>query len=1193
MKNIIYSKYSNERADWFKIRTDILENENGQKYVQKIALTKEANNHIDNIYEHYKNLSQLYANTKLSINKCFKIKNNKLEFEYIEGRTLEEELDELLVKKDFINLVERIKDFINVIKSVSQNDSFKVTEDFIKVFGNVNLPVSLKASSINDIDLVFHNIIVKDENWNVIDYEWTFNFLIPTNFIIYRTLYYFIINSSRNDVIKDLNLYKIFNITDEEINQYRYMEINFQNYILGNTITVGYIYTKIPNSSFYLYELMSYKKSDNEKKSVQVFYDYGEGIKEENSYYLKLDNTKDSTLKFEIPVKYGLKNLRIDPASESCLVKIENLLIESQEYSQANFVTNGNFINQNTIIYVTEDPQLTLYNFPEEIKNVLIEFEVKLLSKDVAIQISKILSERNLLIEKSKTLTEQLNELKHQKDVETLALINQKKDEIKRLSLQKDNEINSLLSQKDNEINLLLLQKDNEINSLLSQKDNEINLLLSQKESLTLEIHKNENQIKHLKELIESNNLKVSELSATINDKEEYIVKQARENSKLKKNNELLNNELNDFKTHYNAAINQREKYKEDFNNIQNMYNEISNSASWKATKPVRIILDSSKKVLKSNKYTHNICKGIKCLNQNGLKYTINKVKDKIDNKASYKNFILSNILSQEELENQKNFNFDSKIKFSILVPLYNTPEKFLREMIESVISQTYSNWELCLADGSDIEHSNVEKICLGYSKSDSRIIYKKLEKNLGISDNTNVCIDMSSGDYIGLFDHDDLLHPSVLYENMIVIDKEHPDYIYTDEATFEGEISNIITMHFKPDFAVDNLRANNYICHFSVFKKELLSKCGRFNKEFDGSQDHDLILRLTEKAEYIVHIPKILYYWRSHPNSVAADINSKTYAIDAGKRAVAAHLKRCNLEGTIESTKAFPTIFRIKYSIKSNDLISIIIPNSDHIEDLKICIDSILEKSTYKNFEIIIVENNSIEDKTFKYYEKLKAYENIKIVIWKGKFNYSAINNFGVSESKGNYILLLNNDTEVITPEWIEELLMYAQRDNVGAVGAKLYYEDDTIQHAGIVLGLGADRVAGHTHYKCHKDNLGYMGRLFYAQDVTAVTAACMMLKKDVYKKVNGLDENFEVAFNDVDLCMKIRKENYLIVFNPYAELYHYESKTRGLENTLEKKERFNKEVSIFKSKWSEELKKGDPYYNPNFSLDKSDFSI
>ena len=487
-------------------------------------------------------------------------------------------------------------------------------------------------------------------------------------------------------------------------------------------------------------------------------------------------------------------------------------------------------------------------------------------------------------------------------------------------------------------------------------------------------------------------------------------------------------------------------------------------------------------------------------------------------------------------------------------------------------------------------------EICKEYAaRADGRIVYKKLEKNTGISGNTNECLKLATGEYIGLLDQDDILHPSVLYEYVKVINEQGADYIYCDETTFKNnDINKMLTMHFKPDYAVDNLRANNYICHFSVFHRRLLDGDELFRSKYDGSQDHDMILRLTDRAQKIVHVPKLMYYWRSHAGSVASGIEAKTYAIDAAKGAVAEHLRNHGFAHfRITSTRAFETIFKISYQITGNPKISVVIANKDHESDLRRCITSILEKSTYDNYEIIVVENNSETPEIWDYYEKLRGDGRVRVVTYEGSFNYSAVNNLGVREAEGEYILLLNNDTQVITVNWMEELLMYAQREDVGAVGAKLYYGDKTIQHAGVVLALGAHRTAGHSHYGQHRENLGYMGRLCYAQDVSAVTGACLMVAKELYWKVGGLDESFAVSLNDVDFCMKLREAGYLNVFTPFAELYHFESVSRGLDDRGEKAKRYEEESERFRAKWKEALEKGDPYYNVNFSLDRSDFSL
>lgn len=580
--------------------------------------------------------------------------------------------------------------------------------------------------------------------------------------------------------------------------------------------------------------------------------------------------------------------------------------------------------------------------------------------------------------------------------------------------------------------------------------------------------------------------------------------------------------------------------------------------------------------------------KSIQYARENGIKELIKKIKAMVNGKIGYNEWLTMHLPSKEELLQQREHKFEYMPLISIVVPTYNTPKQFLIEMIESVRQQSYTNWELCIADGnSQIE----ETICLlkQYVEKDKRIKVNFLNENYGISGNTNECIKLASGEYIGLFDHDDLLTPNALFEVVRILNEEaNVDFVYSDEDKTDELGKNFFEPHFKSDWAPDTLRSYNYICHFSVFRASLLKQVGLFRKEYDGSQDHDMILRLTEQSNKIVHIPKILYHWRVHKNSTAGGIGVKQYAIDAGKKAVASHLERMGIDGEV-TDGLFIGSYRVKYTIKNNPKVSILIPNKDHKEDLKLCIHSILSISTYKNYEIIIIENNSTTQEIEDYYKELEKEECIKIVRWKGEFNYSAINNFGATHASGNVFVLLNNDIEILTPNWIEEMLMHAQRDEVGIVGAKLYYPDDTIQHAGITVGVLG--VAGHNFKHQHRIDPGYFGRSQIVQNLSAVTAACLMIRKDVFNDIKGLDEGFKVAFNDVDFCLRVRETGRLVIFTPYVEAYHYESKSRGLEDTPEKMKRFQGEVDRFYERWGCHRK--DPYYNTNLTLEREDFGI
>jgi GT2 family glycosyltransferase len=544
--------------------------------------------------------------------------------------------------------------------------------------------------------------------------------------------------------------------------------------------------------------------------------------------------------------------------------------------------------------------------------------------------------------------------------------------------------------------------------------------------------------------------------------------------------------------------------------------------------------------------------------------------------------------VKEEELQRQRECTFEHELLFSIAIPLYRTNEKFLREMIESIRSQTYTKWELCMADGSG-KDSPLIPILKEYAAQDSRIRYKVLAENEGISGNTNEALAMASGDVIVLADHDDIVPANALYELARAWNEDETiDVLYSDEDKISMDGKRHFDPHFKSDYNIDLLCSMNYVCHLFAFKKEILAVVKGQKSEFDGAQDYDFILRCFEAAQNIRHIPKILYHWRCHVDSTAENPESKLYAFEAGKRAIEAHYERLGIPAHVEHSQ-FYGMYHTIYDWKEQPLVSILIPNKDHTDDLEKSLTSI-QKQNYTNYEVIIIENNSTEEETFAYYKNIEN-EKIHVAYYDGDFNFSKINNFGARQAKGEYFLLLNNDTEMIREDCLKELLGYCMRPDVGAVGARLYYGDDTIQHAGVVLGFGG--IAGHTFIGKSRYDIGYFGRIICAQDYSAVTAACTMTKREVFWQVGGLTEELRVAFNDIDYCMKVRQTGKLIVYNPYAELYHYESKSRGLEDTPEKIARFNSEVALFNERWGTQIEAGDPYYNPNLTLNNSDFSI
>ena len=592
------------------------------------------------------------------------------------------------------------------------------------------------------------------------------------------------------------------------------------------------------------------------------------------------------------------------------------------------------------------------------------------------------------------------------------------------------------------------------------------------------------------------------------------------------------------------------------------------------------------------------IRKSWKYFQRKGVRQFIQRVQEELlgTSRISYDRWRRKYGTAQKELERQRADHLAWEPCFSILVPLYRTPENYLRQMIASVKAQTYANWELILSDGSGPD-SPLNKVLEQFSSGDARIRVIQNNRQLRIAPNTNTAMAAAKGDFLVFGDHDDLFAPDALYECAALLNRK-PDamLIYTDEDKVDEKGKTYFEPHFKSDYNPELLCSMNYFCHMVAVRRSLARQAGFLDPAFDGAQDYDYVLRCTEQTEasQILHIPKILYHWRAHRDSTAENPESKRYAFEAGARAVQAHYDRLGIRAKVMEGQ-YPGLYRTEFEILGNPMISILIPNKDHREDLETCVRSILTKSDYTNFEIVIIENNSTDPETFAYYRKLEAEDpRIRIVDYgkgDGTFNYSAINNFGAANAHGDYLLLLNNDTELLRPDVLRQMLGFCQQKEIGIAGARLYYEDGTIQHAGVVLGFGG--IAGHAFIGEPGSANGYFSRILCAQDYSAVTAACLMVKASVFREVGGLTEELKVAFNDIDFCMKVRALGLRVVYQPEAELRHYESKSRGLETTQDKIERFNHEMALFLDRWGSQVEAGDPYYNPNLTLDKADFSL
>ena len=543
----------------------------------------------------------------------------------------------------------------------------------------------------------------------------------------------------------------------------------------------------------------------------------------------------------------------------------------------------------------------------------------------------------------------------------------------------------------------------------------------------------------------------------------------------------------------------------------------------------------------------------------------------------------------KEALEAQKNYvpAFENKT-ISVVTALYNTNQVHLKEYIDSFLNQSYQFGQLVLADASDDEHSYVGEYV--QSIESDKIKYVKLNGNFGISGNTNLAVSYAQGDYICLADHDDILSPDALYQMAKAIEETGADFIYSDEALFDSDWTNPIVAHFKPDYSYYYLTNCNYICHLACIRRSIFTLLGGLQSSYDGAQDHDLFLKITEQPDVkIHHIPKVLYYWRVHSQSTSGGVGAKPYVTQNAIKALDDHLARIGVQGKAVEGK-FGSTYKIDYTLTSQPLVSIIIPNKDQVPVLTKCIDSLYEKTAYRNFEVLVVENNSTDPETFEYYGKIqKEHSNLKVLYYKGGFNFSAINNFAAKQAKGEMYLLLNNDIEIISENWLGEMVSLALQKNVGIVGAMLYYPNDTVQHAGVITGLGG--FAGHSHKYHPRGKSGYMFRLSCVQNLSCVTAANLLVTKEAFDAANGLDEEFTVAFNDVDFCLRIRDMGYQVLFTPYAECYHHESISRGSDKKGEKKERFEGERNRLKGRFGDSLLR-DPFYNPNLTLDMEDFS-
>ena len=615
-------------------------------------------------------------------------------------------------------------------------------------------------------------------------------------------------------------------------------------------------------------------------------------------------------------------------------------------------------------------------------------------------------------------------------------------------------------------------------------------------------------------------------------------------------------------------------------------------SALWRAGKPTRTVALKLESLVRANWETNLVRKTRKSMERNGLRYALREIKYKIFYANSDRLIAEQALFSEAELAEQRAARFPAPVRFSLIVPLSGMQQIFVKELLLSVTRQTYGDWELCFLCGDDATRDAIEDIVReSFEAYRARITFCRTASEAKDTQEAGLPA-VTAGDYLVFLQAGDLLHPAALFELRNAILEDDADLLYTDENVFRHLPEDAFAPQLKPGYAPDTLRGHNIIGPFTALRRSLLEDEGLARAAAGGRATLDVVLRATELARRITHIPEMLYLRRAGAAFDGSTPRVTTEETATDLNALRQHLDRLGLRGSAEPALPGSPYYRIRYELEGTPKISILIPNYEHLEDLRQCLDSIFRRTSYSNYEIVVVENNSTSPELFAYYEQVQQERtHVRVVKRDGKFNYSAVNNFGAAFCTGEYLLLLNNDIEVISPDWLQEMLMFCQRGDIGAVGAKLIYPDETVQHGGVTLGSGG--VAGHRHMYYPRDDAGYMGQLLYAQDLAAVTGACMMVRRDVWDRVHGLDEQFAIAFNDVDLCMRIRREGYRVVWTPFAELYHYESKSRGPEDTPEKQARFNSEIKQFQERWQEELNHGDLHYNPNFSLDRDNFTV
>ncbi len=1142
---LLFTKYSDERAEALRIRTDITEMPDGSRQVLKIPASGAASAHILAMEAREKALTEGFSGTRFVPNHV-RIEDGNAVFPYLEGETLEEKLDRDFLK-DRAAITAALLGYMGVLDGM-RGESFVKSDGFVRVFGDVSLPAGLSASRVSDIDMVLNNVIAAPDPekgkdaWHVIDYEWTFPFAVPLSFIKWRALHYYIEGNTKRFFLRAEDLYAKAGITEAEISVYEAMERHFQAYTEGDYTPLRELYGDISEGAA---DLPAILKRMNGRRGgeakAKLYLDTGAGFREEET--IEVDHRPDGSIYIEEELT-GLKQLRIDPAEYAGVVTIDDLMTELGPLDPAAVISNGVRLDLRRFLFDTNDPYLIIAGWPEDAHFLYVTMHMASMDADSAewmrgeldardrriLALTKADAEKEALLSHRGAIIRQLMKTAPMKAYRKLRVTAKREDPYSMLRPLLPSSPDGILYCIDH---MAHRRDDFFLRGWCFDRGyagDRVFIVNSKDEEVPAEITR-------------------------------YRRPDAAKQFDLPEEREM------GFTVRIDYALLKDLPF----------YLEVETGRGY-TCEELPIESDPAKREEAEKKLRA----------KESEQHVI----------TDYDDYADAHRPSEEELGRQRSEGAAALREkkpadapfFSILVPLYKTDPALLDALIASVRQETWPDFELILSDGSGPDSPLAEKLA-DLQGTDPRIRVVRSMKPLKIAENTNAALDAARGKWYVFVDHDDLITPDALYEiRRAILQHEDAQLVYSDEdKLLPGDVPG--EPNFKPDFSPEFLTSVNYICHLVAVRAELLTKTGLFDPAYDGAQDYDFLLRCMEHTQAIYHVPKVLYHWRMTDSSTAFDPAAKEYAFRAGARALSAHYGRCGIDADVTRLKN-AGLYRTHFRLKETPLVSVIIPNKDHAEDLRRCIRSLEEKSSYKKMEYVVVENNSVEAETFALYEELKAaYPHLKVVKYEGAFNFSAINNLGVREASGSYLLFLNNDTELVAPGAVEAMLGHAVREEIGAVGARLYFADGSIQHAGVVLGYGG--IAGHAFREFGHEEAGYQSRILVTQNVSAVTAACMMVRREVFDKVGGFSEELAVAFNDIDLCMRITEAGYRIVYEPQAEFMHYESKSRGYEDTPDKQARFTNEVRLFSGRWGERIAAGDPYYNPNLTLKRPDFTL